>query len=86
MQRVVLLSADPDSGLISLRHYTISTAPSGVKKPLKALVMHQAVPDMGAMQDVTDLITKSGYGSVSVPGECTRRKSDVTFERVMCAV
>jgi hypothetical protein len=48
-----------------VRHYTISTAPSGVKKPLKALVLRQAVPDMGGLQDVADLITKSGYGSVS---------------------
>jgi ribosome biogenesis protein SSF1/2 len=65
LQRVVLFSADPATGLISLRHYTISTAPSGVKKPLKALVLRQAVPDMGGLQDVADLITKSGYGSVS---------------------
>lgn len=65
LQRVVLFSADPATGLISLRHYTISTAPSGVKKSLKALVLGQDVPDMGALQDVADLITKSGYGSVS---------------------
>jgi ribosome biogenesis protein SSF1/2 len=65
VQRVVLLSADPVTGLISLRHYTISTAPSGVKKSLKALVLGQDVPDMGSLQDVADLITKSGYGSVS---------------------
>lgn len=64
-QRVVLFSADPSTGLISLRHFTISTAPSGVKKPLKALVLRQAVPDMGELQDVADLITKSGYGSES---------------------
>lgn len=67
LQRVVLFSADPSTGLISLRHFTISTAPSGVKKPLKALVLRQAVPDMGELQDVADLITKSGYGSVSTP-------------------
>jgi ribosome biogenesis protein SSF1/2 len=66
LQRIVLFSADPATGLISVRHYTISTAPSGVKKPLKALVLRQAVPDMGGLQDVADLITKSGYGSVSV--------------------
>jgi hypothetical protein len=65
LQRVVLFSADPATGLISLRHYTISTAPSGVKKSLKALVLGQDVPDMGSLQDVADLITKSGYGSVS---------------------
>lgn len=63
---MVLFSADPTTGLISVRHYTISTAPSGVKKPLKALVLRQAVPDMGGLQDVADLVTKSGYGSVSV--------------------
>jgi hypothetical protein len=63
-QRVVLLSCDPAASTISLRHYSISMAPSGVKKPLKALVMRQDVPDMGALADVSELITKSGYGSV----------------------
>lgn len=85
LQRVVLFSADPATGLISLRHYTISTAPSGVKKPLKALVLRQAVPDMGDLQDVADLVTKSGYGSVSprffvaggVPGYAASGKGGV---------
>jgi ribosome biogenesis protein SSF1/2 len=63
---VVLLSVDPATGLISLRHYTISTAPSGVKKSLKALMARQAMPDLGRLQDVSELLTKSGYGSVSV--------------------
>jgi anion-transporting ArsA/GET3 family ATPase len=65
LQRVVLLSVDPATGLISLRHYTISTAPSGVKKSLKALMARQALPDLGGLQDVSELLTKSGYGSVS---------------------
>lgn len=48
-----------------MRHYTISTAPSGVKKSLKALITRQALPDLGGLQDVSELVTKSGYGSVS---------------------
>ncbi|KAF6255316.1 Brix domain-containing protein, partial [Scenedesmus sp. NREL 46B-D3] len=64
-QRVVLLSVDADTGLISLRHFTISTAPSGVKKSLKALMARQALPDLGRLQDVSELLTKSGYGSES---------------------
>ena len=65
MQRIVLLSHDKASGLISLRHYSISTAPSGIKKSLKALLGRRALPgDMGAMADVSELVTRSGYGSV----------------------
>jgi ribosome biogenesis protein SSF1/2 len=65
----VLLSHDKATGLISLRHYSISTAPSGIKKSLKALLGRRALPgDMGAMQDVSDLVMKSGYGSVSGRG------------------
>jgi hypothetical protein len=61
----VLLSHDKASGLISLRHYSISTAPSGIKKSLKALLAKRALPgDMGALRDVSELVTKSGYGSV----------------------
>ncbi len=65
----MLLSHDKATGLISLRHYSISTAPSGIKKSLKALLGRRALPgDMGAMQDVSDLVMKSGYGSVSGRG------------------
>ena len=32
---------------------------------MKALVSQRAVPDMGAVQDVSEFLSKSGYGSVS---------------------
>lgn len=65
-QRIVLLSHDKTTGIISLRHYSISTAPSGIKKSLKALLAKRVLPgDMGAMQDVSELVTRSGYGSES---------------------
>lgn len=62
----MLFSYDPESGLISMRHFTISTAPTGVKKSVKALITRQALPDLGGLQDVSELVTRSGYGSVSV--------------------
>eukprot|EP00775_Hariotina_reticulata_P013842 gene13842-13963_t len=64
-QRVVLLSVDSATGYINLRHFTISTAPSGVKRSLKALIGRQDVPDLGGLQDISEFITKSGYGSES---------------------
>jgi hypothetical protein len=60
------------SGMISLRHYSISVAPSGLKKSLKTLLQHKALPKMGEFQDVSEFIMKSGYGSVRAP-------------RIMCA-
>jgi hypothetical protein len=53
------------AGLVSLRHYTISAAPSGVKKSLKALLSKRELPDLSGCTDVAEFITKSGYGSVS---------------------
>jgi len=52
------------AGLISLRHYSISVAPSGIRKSLKALLQHKTLPKMGEFQDVSEFIMKSGYGSV----------------------
>lgn len=77
LQRVVLLSVDSSTGLISMRHFSISTAPSGVKKSLKALVSRQALPDLGRLQDVSELVTKSGYGSVrgAVPTGCVWQRA-----------
>lgn len=64
-QRVVLLSFDKDTERISFRHYGISAAPSGVTKSVKSLVNRRQLPNMGALGDVSELLTKSGYGSVS---------------------
>ncbi|EFJ48848.1 hypothetical protein VOLCADRAFT_60049, partial [Volvox carteri f. nagariensis] len=64
-QRVVLLTRDKDSGIIRLRHYGISVAPSGLKKSVKALLSRREVPDLGSFRDVSDFVTKSGYGSES---------------------
>ena len=61
----MLLSYDKATKRIQLRHYSISAQPSGVSKSVKALVSQRAVPDMGAIQDVSELLSKSGYGSVS---------------------
>ena len=67
MQRVVLLSFDKDTGRISFRHYGISAAPSGVTRSVKQLVNRRQLPNMGALGDVSELLTKSGYGSVRTP-------------------
>ncbi len=66
-QRVVLLSYDKETGRISFRHYGISAAPTGVTKGVKSLVNRRQLPDMGDMNDVSEFLTKSGYGSVSWP-------------------
>ena len=65
LQRVLLLSYDKTSKRIHLRHFSISAQPSGVSKSVKALVSQRAVPDMGNVQDVSEFLSKSGYGSVS---------------------
>ncbi len=64
VQRVVLLSFDKDTGRISFRHFGISAAPSGVTRSVKQLVNRRQLPNMGALGDVSELLTKSGYGSV----------------------
>ena len=63
-QRVVLLSYDKAAQRISFRHYSIAAQPSGVSKSVKALVGRRTLPDMGALQDVSEFLTRSGYGSV----------------------
>ena len=66
MQRVLLLSYDKTTKRIQLRHFSISAQPSGVSKSVKALVGQRALPDMGNVQDVSEFLSKSGYGSVRI--------------------
>jgi ribosome biogenesis protein SSF1/2 len=41
-----------------------------VKRSLKVLIGRQEVPDLGSLQDVSEFITKSGYGSVRLAIPC----------------
>ena len=66
LQRILLLSYDKASKRIHLRHYSVSAQPSGVSKGVKALVSQRAVPDMSHVQDVSEFLSKSGYGSVGL--------------------
>ena len=67
VQRVVLLSYDPAAKRISLRHYSIHTAPSGVTKGVKSVVAGTALPALSQLQDISELLLQSGYGSVCPP-------------------
>jgi len=65
-QRVLLLEYSPDTKRISLRHYSIAVKAAGVAKNLKKLLdRKQDALNLGTMQDISDFITKSGYGSES---------------------
>ena len=75
---MVLLSFDKDTERISFRHYGISAAPSGVTKSVKSLVNRRQLPNMGALGDVSELLTKSGYGSV--------RPSPQKQSKMLCAI
>ncbi len=61
----MLLNHDPVTRRISFRHYNIAATPSGVTKSVKSLIGQRHLPDMAALNDVSELLTKSGYGSVS---------------------
>ncbi len=72
-QRVVLLSYDKAARRIAFRHFSILVAPSGVSKAVKALVGRRALPDMGELKDVSEFLTRSGYGSVRRYKQCRAR-------------
>ena len=64
-QRVVLLTHNKAADTISLRHYCISVARSGLTKGVKALVGGRDVPDLSRFNDVADYIEKAGFASES---------------------
>ncbi|KAH7287265.1 hypothetical protein KP509_32G047900 [Ceratopteris richardii] len=79
-QRVVLLNYDKESKLIDFRHYSISLQPVGVSRPLKKLVYNRKIPDLRGLGDVSEFVTKSGYGSeseVEDEGSTVQLSSDV---------
>ena len=65
-QRVLLLEYNSETKRISLRHYSIAVKAAGVAKNLKKLLdRKQDALNLGTMQDISDFMTKSGYGSES---------------------
>ncbi|KAM0998500.1 hypothetical protein ACFX2I_008226 [Malus domestica] len=64
-QRIVLLNYNKDTKLIDFRHYSIRLQPVGVSQRLRRFVQNHQVPDLRNLQDVSDFVTKAGYGSES---------------------
>ncbi|KAF9688098.1 hypothetical protein SADUNF_Sadunf02G0161800 [Salix dunnii] len=64
-QRIVLLNYNKDTQLIDFRHYSIRLQPVGVSRRLRKFVQNREVPDLRNLQDVSDFVTKVGYGSES---------------------
>ncbi|KAJ8573036.1 hypothetical protein K7X08_009547 [Anisodus acutangulus] len=64
-QRIVLLNYDKETKLIDLRHYSIRLQPVGVSRRIRKFVQNHQVPDLRSLQDVSDFVTKAGYGSES---------------------
>ncbi|KAL6515975.1 hypothetical protein OROGR_019280 [Orobanche gracilis] len=64
-QRIVLLNYNKDTKLIDFRHYSIRLQPVGVSRRIRKFVQNHQVPDLRNLQDVSDFLTKAGYGSES---------------------
>ncbi|KAI4341681.1 hypothetical protein MLD38_026375 [Melastoma candidum] len=64
-QRIVLLNYNKDTKLIDFRHYSIRLQPVGVNRRIRKFVQNHQVPDLRNLQDVSDFVTKAGYGSES---------------------
>ncbi|KAL3827822.1 hypothetical protein ACJIZ3_016624 [Penstemon smallii] len=64
-QRIVLLNYNKDTKLIDFRHYSIRLQPIGVSRRIRKFVQNHQVPDLRNLQDVSDFVTKVGYGSES---------------------
>ncbi|KAF4522061.1 hypothetical protein B566_EDAN004043, partial [Ephemera danica] len=64
IRRCVLLSYDPETKLIDLRHYAIRAVPIGLSKSVKKLVQAK-IPDLSRFTDVSEFIMKDGQMSES---------------------
>ncbi|KAL5795629.1 hypothetical protein ACOSQ2_000449 [Xanthoceras sorbifolium] len=67
--RIVLLNYNKDTKLIDFRHYSIRLQLGGVSRRLRKFVQNHQVPDLRSLQDVSDFVTRVGYGSDSEGGD-----------------
>ncbi|KAM5564045.1 peter Pan-like protein [Rosa sericea] len=64
-QRILLLHYNEETKQIDFRHYSIRLEPVGVSRRISKFVQKHQVPDLRNLQDVSDFVTKAGYGSES---------------------
>ncbi|GMH02609.1 hypothetical protein Nepgr_004448 [Nepenthes gracilis] len=64
-QRIVLLNYNKETKLVDFRHYSIRLQPIGVSRRIRKFVQNHLVPDLRNLQDVSDFVTRAGYGSES---------------------
>eukprot|EP00897_Mesotaenium_endlicherianum_P006905 jgi/Mesen1/6242/ME000323S05376 len=81
-QRVLLLNYTRDTGTFEVRHYAVSAAPTGVTRSIRKLVQRRALPDLSSFSDVSEFVTKGGYGSESeAEDEAAKVRVAQTFGR-----
>ncbi|KAH7676613.1 ribosome biogenesis protein SSF1/2 protein [Dioscorea alata] len=68
-QRIVLLNYNSETKLIDFRHYSIRLQPVGVSRRIRKFVQNHQVPNLRNLKDVSDFVTKAGYGSESEADE-----------------
>ncbi|KAM3292074.1 hypothetical protein ACQJBY_036161 [Aegilops geniculata] len=68
-QRILLLQYDKETEAIEFRHYSIKLQPVGVSRKIRKLMQNNQVPDLRDLKDVSDYVTKAGYGSESEPDD-----------------
>lgn len=68
-QRIVLINYNKETKLMDFRHYSIRLQPIGVTRRIRKFVQNHQVPDLRSLQDVSDFVTKAGYGSESEADE-----------------
>ncbi|CAL5015857.1 unnamed protein product [Urochloa decumbens] len=64
-QRILLLKYDKEKEVVDFRHYSIKLQPVGVSRRIRKLMQNNQVPDLRDLKDVSDYVTKAGYGSES---------------------
>lgn len=63
-RRVVLIHYDPETKLISLRHYVVNASPVGLTKSIKRIIKGK-IPDLGERPDIADYVMNPGAMSDS---------------------
>ncbi|XP_074570854.1 peter Pan-like protein [Curcuma longa] len=68
-RRIVLLNYNAETKLIDFRHYSIRLQPVGVSRRIRKFVQKHEIPDLRNLMDVSEFVTRAGYGSESEADE-----------------
>mmetsp|Transcript_5564 Transcript_5564/g.16605 ORF Transcript_5564/g.16605 Transcript_5564/m.16605 type:complete len:457 (+) Transcript_5564:65-1435(+) len=69
VRRVILVDYDSETSVVSMRHYMLRAAPTGLSRTVRSMVLKHKVPELSGLKDIADIADGAAGGYLSSDSE-----------------